>query len=294
MRNGRSFPERPLRKTFAKDLFIMEDVQSQTDDRELPIDMVGVTGLRYPIAVRDKARQRQKTVAEISLSVSLPHHFKGTHMSRFIEVVHEHRDHIDMETLPDILAALRQRLEAERARIEIRFPYFFERTAPASGQRSLMSYDCRYTAEINGEGDDFKVGVTVPVTTLCPCSKAISDYGAHNQRGYVDIEVRAKRTVGGRPKMVWIEELVEIGENSASAPVFPLLKREDERALTMRAYDNPAFVEDVVRQVAAEIRADSRIDWLRVRVETLESIHAHNAFAVIEQGERLPKRAPKR
>lgn len=259
----------------------MEDVQNQSDSRELPIDMVGVTGLRYPITVRDKARERQRTVADMSLSVSLPHHFKGTHMSRFIEVVHEHHDHIDMETLPDILGVLRQRLEAERAHIDIRFPYFFERTAPASGQRSLMSYDCRYTAEVNGSGDDFKVGVTVPVTTLCPCSKAISDYGAHNQRGYVDIEVRAKRSATGRPKMVWIEELVELGENSASAPVFPLLKREDERALTMRAYENPAFVEDVVRQVATELRADPRIEWLKVRVEALESIHDHNAFAVI-------------
>lgn len=259
----------------------MEDVQNQTDSRELPIDLVGVTGLRYPITVRDKTRQRQKTVAEMSLSVSLPHHFKGTHMSRFIEVVHEHRDAIDMETLPGIIRALRERLEAERARIDIRFPYFFERVAPASGQRSLMSYDCRYTAEVDRDGDDFLVGVRVPVTTLCPCSKAISDYGAHNQRGYVDIEVRAKRGGGGLPKMVWIEELVEIGERSASAPVLPLLKREDERALTMQAYDNPAFVEDVVRAVAAELRADPRVEWLKVRVETLESIHDHNAFAVI-------------
>lgn len=259
----------------------MEDVQSSSDNRELPIDLVGVNGLRYPITVRDKARVRQKTIAEMSLSVSLPHHFKGTHMSRFIEVVHEHRDQVDMETLPSIVRTLRSRLEAERARIEVRFPYFVERTAPASGLLSLMSYDCRYMAEVDADGDDFLVGVRVPITTLCPCSKAISDYGAHNQRGYVDIDVRAARAAAGLPKMVWIEELIEAGEKSGSAPVFPLLKREDERALTMRAYDNPAFVEDVVRHVAADLRDDPRIKWLRVRAETIESIHDHNAFAVI-------------
>ncbi len=259
----------------------MEDVQSRSDDRELPIDLVGVNGLRYPITVRDRARQRQKTVAEMSLSVSLPHHFKGTHMSRFIEVVHEHRDQIDMETLPAIVRALRARLEAERARIEVKFPYFVERSAPVSGARSLMSYDCRYLAEVNGGGEDFLTGVRVPISTLCPCSRAISDYGAHNQRGYVDIEIRAARTAGGLPKMVWMEELIEAGEKAGSAPVYPLLKREDERELTMRAYDNPAFVEDVVRQVAAALREDPRIVRLKVKAETLESIHDHNAFAVI-------------
>lgn len=259
----------------------MEDVQARRDDRELPIDLVGVSGLSYPITVRDRARRLQKTVAELSLSVSLPHHFKGTHMSRFVEVVHEHRDSIDMETLPVIVSALRTRLEAELARMEIRFPYFIERKAPVSGARALMSYQCRYVAEESAEGNDYIVAVRAPITTLCPCSKAISDYGAHNQRGYVDLEVRAARTAGGRPRMVWIEELIEAVEQSGSSPVFPLLKREDERALTMRAYDNPAFVEDVVRQVVATLREDERIVWLRARAETIESIHDHNAFAVI-------------
>ncbi len=260
----------------------MEDVQSGGDTRELPIDLVGVTGLRYPITVRDKTRERQKTVADISLSVSLPHHYKGTHMSRFIEVLHVHRDQVDMETLPAIVATLRERLEAERARIEVSFPFFMERAAPASGMASLMSYTCRYAAEVNAGGDDYVVGVRVPVTTLCPCSKAIADYGAHNQRGYVEIDVRARRGSGGLPRMVWIEELVDVAEGAGSAPVLPLLKREDERALTMRAYDNPAFVEDVVRHVAGALREDGRVAWLRVRAETIESIHDHNAFAVIQ------------
>jgi GTP cyclohydrolase I len=259
----------------------LEDVQAGPDDRELPIDLVGVNGLRYPITVRDKARRRQMTVAEMSLSVGLPQHFKGTHMSRFIEVVHEHRDQVDMETLPAIIRRLRERLKAERARIEVRFPYFIERRAPVTGAVSLMSYDCRFLAEVNGRGDDFLVGVRVPVSTLCPCSRAISDYGAHNQRGYVDIEVRAERGSGGLPRMIWIEELAAVGEESGSAPVFPLLKREDERHLTMRAYDNPVFVEDVVRRVVVELRRDFRVAWLGVRAETMESIHDHNAFAHI-------------
>ena len=259
----------------------MEDVQAGPDDRELPIDLVGVSGLRYPITVRDKARRRQMTVAEMSLSASLPHHFKGTHMSRFVEVVHEHRDQVDMETLPAIIRKIRERLEAERARMEVRFPYFIERKAPVSGSASLMSYACRFLAEADGADDDFMAGVRVPVATLCPCSKAISPYGAHNQRGYVDIDVRAERGAGGLPRMVWIEELAEAGERAGSAPVFPLLKREDERELTMRAYDNPVFVEDVVRRVVTDLREDQRIVWLEVRAETMESIHDHNAFAKI-------------
>ncbi|MDR0361948.1 MAG: GTP cyclohydrolase FolE2 [Planctomycetota bacterium] len=260
---------------------LMADVQAGRDDRELPIDLVGVRGLRYPIAVRDKARERQRTAAELSLSVSLPQHYKGTHMSRFVEVLHEHRDLVDMETLPDIVRALRERLEAERARVEVRFPYFMERAAPSSGSVSLMCYDCRYTAEVNGAGDDFVVGVRTPIATLCPCSKAISDYGAHNQRGYVDLDIRAARRKSGLPRMVWIEELVEVAESAGSSPVLPLLKREDERAVTMRMYENPAFVEDVVRHVADVLRRDDRIEWLSVRAETLESIHDHNAFAEI-------------
>ncbi|MDR2391251.1 MAG: GTP cyclohydrolase FolE2 [Planctomycetota bacterium] len=259
----------------------MEDVQASADDRDLPIDLVGVSGLRYPVTVRDKAHNRQKTVAEISLSVSLPHHFKGTHMSRFIEVVHEHRDQVDMETLPLVIKTLRERLEAERARVEMRFPYFIEKRAPISGAISLMSYACLFMAQADGDGDDFLVGVRVPVSTLCPCSKAISDRGAHNQRGYIDIDVRSERGAGGLPRMIWIEELAAAGERAGSAPVFPLLKREDERELTMRAYDNPAFVEDVVRRVVTDLQKDGRVAWLKARAETMESIHDHNAFAMI-------------
>ncbi len=260
----------------------MEDIQSESDTRGIPIDLVGVSGIRYPIVVLDRAREKQGTIACLSLSVNLPHHFKGTHMSRFIEVLNAHRGEMTMRTLPGILADLRRRLDARSARIEVRFPYFLERTAPASGAQALMDYDCTFIGEANGASDDFVLGVRVPVTSLCPCSKAISDYGAHNQRGYVTIEVRTTRQEHGEPTLIWIEELVAIAERSASAPVYPLLKRPDERHVTMQAYDNPVFVEDIVRSVALCLRDDPRISWFRVHAENHESIHNHSAFARIE------------
>src|SRR5262249_49365406 len=157
---------------------------------------------------------------------------------------------VTLRTLPRLLAELRERLDAERARVEIEFPYFLERTAPVSGATSLMGYECSFAAESGVGGDDFVLGVRVPVTTLCPCSKAISEYGAHNQRGVIGLEVRTRPGADGHPELVWIEELVEVAEASGSSPVYPLLKRPDERHVTMRAYDNPAFVEDVVRNAA--------------------------------------------
>jgi GTP cyclohydrolase I len=260
----------------------MEDVQNRPDDRQVPIDQVGVCDLRYPITVLDRRRETQQTVARLTLSVGLPHHFKGTHMSRFIEVLNRHRGEVTLRTLPDMLRDLKKRLHAETAQIVVEFPYFLERSAPASGARSLMEYECSFQAETNGGEEDFVLSVRVPVTSLCPCSKAISDYGAHNQRGYVTIEVRTVRLPGQEPAFVWIEELVEVAERSASAPVYPLLKRADERRVTMQAYDNPVFVEDLVRGVAVCLRADPRVAWFRVRAVNHESIHAHNAFARVE------------
>lgn len=260
----------------------MEDVQNQADSRLTPIDQVGVSDLRYPITVLDRSQGTQHTVARWAMSVCLPHHFKGTHMSRFIEVLNRHRGEVTLRTLPDLLAELRDRLDAERARVEIEFPYFLERAAPVSGAASLMEYECSFVAEAGAGGDDFVLGVRVPVATLCPCSKAISDYGAHNQRGLVTIEVRTRRGADGRPELVWIEELVELAEASGSCPIYPLLKRPDERHVTMRAYDNPAFVEDVVRNAAVALRGDGRVTWFRVHAVNFESIHNHNAFARLE------------
>lgn len=260
----------------------MNDVQSRQDDRRIPIDKVGVSDLRYPIVVLDRQQGKQETVARLSMSVSLPHHFKGTHMSRFIEVLNEHRGEVTMRTLPDILRELRRRLEAESAHIEVKFPYFLERTAPVSEARALMDYECSFVGESTGDTDDFVLGVRVPVTSLCPCSKEISDYGAHNQRGYITIEVRGVPSENSQGNIIWIEELVEVAERSASAPVYALIKRADERHVTMQAYDNPVFVEDMVRNAAAQMQKDPRVAWFRVHVENDESIHNHNAFALVE------------
>lgn len=260
----------------------MIDMQNQSDERQIDIDQVGVSGLRYPIIVLDKTSEQQSTVASIAMSVSLPHHFKGTHMSRFLEVLNEHRGEVTMNTLPVILHTLKTRLEAETARIEVNFPYFLERVAPASKAKGLMDYECWFHGESSNEANDFLLGVQVPVTSLCPCSKAISDYGAHNQRGYITIEIRSVPDNNHRPTLVWIEELVDVAETSASAPVYPLLKRDDERYVTMQAYDNPVFVEDMVRNVAAKLKADKRIIWFRVHAVNHESIHNHGAFAEIK------------
>ena len=260
----------------------LHDVQSARDERNWPIDQVGVMDLRYPIVVLDRQQARQQTTATLSMSVSLPHHFKGTHMSRFVEVLNEHRGELTMRTLPAILRELKSRLHAETARLEVSFPYFLERAAPVSGARALMDYECRFVGEANCERDDFVLGVRVPVTSLCPCSKAISDYGAHNQRGHVTIDVRSVRDTDGHPELIWIEELVDVAERSASSPVYPLLKRPDERHVTMKAYENPVFVEDLVRNVAVAMKRDERCAWFRVRAVNQESIHNHNAFAEIE------------
>ncbi len=261
----------------------MIDVQSRADQRGIALDRVGVTDLRYPIVVLDRAHERQATTARVTMSVSLPHHFKGTHMSRFIEVLNEHRGEVTMRTLPKLLTELRLRLTAESARAELHFTYFLERMAPQSGARGLMDYECSFIGEANAERESFSLGVKVPVTSLCPCSKEISDYGAHNQRGIISIDVRsAPSSVGPEPALIWIEELIELAEKSASAPVYPLLKRSDERHVTMQAYENPVFVEDMVRNVASALREDRRVAWFAVHAVNYESIHNHSAFASVQ------------
>jgi GTP cyclohydrolase I len=260
----------------------MRDVQSQNDGNNIPIEQVGITGLRYPITVLDRERQRQNTIASISMSVSLPHMFKGTHMSRFIEVLNQHRGEITMFKLPSILQELRLKLNAESARIDITFPYFLERSAPVSKMKGLMDYECTFTGECDDRREDFLLSVKVPVTSLCPCSKEISDYGAHNQRGYISIQVRGARQSSDQdPAFIWIEELIDVAEGSCSSPVYPLLKREDERLITMQAYDRPMFVEDIVRSVAVALKGNQRVSWYRVHAVNYESIHHHNAFAQV-------------
>ena len=263
----------------------MRDVQSERDMRNIPIDSVGVTGLAYPIEVRDRNEKTQHTVAMVEMSVSLPRHFRGTHMSRFIEILNSCNGHVTLQNLEHIASVLREHLEADKAELKFSFPYFATRRAPVSGAPSLTRYDAVFWASC-GEDFDFTLTVTVPVNTLCPCSKEISERGAHNQRAEVMITVRMDH-------LVWIEELADIAEESASSPVFTLLKREDEKYVTERAYDNPRFVEDVVREVAVRLDDDPRISWYSVRVVSHESIHAHEAFASLSRDKRL-RNAPGR
>lgn len=260
---------------------LLHDIQSTRDRRGMSIDQVGVCDLRYPITVLDRRNEKQQTVATVSLSVNLPHHFKGTHMSRFIKVLNRHRGEVTMRTIPTILAEMKKSLQAQSAQVDLSFPYFIEKPAPVSGETALMDYECSFIAESNGGTDDFVLGVAVPVKSLCPCSKAISDYGAHNQRGNITIKVRSVRSSTGEPELIWIEELIEIAEKSASSPVYPLLKREDEKYVTEHAFDNPMFVEDIVRNVAGRLQRDRRVAWYSVRVVNQESIHNHSAFAAI-------------
>ncbi len=254
----------------------MQDKQSEKDIRGVRIDRVGVKGLRHPIIVRDLAHKKQNTVATIAMAVDLPHHFKGTHMSRFIEVLNRHGRIVHVENIPDILLEMRKRLEAEYAHIHIEFPYFIEKKAPVTKSKGVLDYSASFTAHAyDSKNIDFVLGVTSSVTTLCPCSKAISMRGAHNQRGSVNIQTRSSKTI-------WIEEIIKVAEASASCELYSLLKRGDEKFVTEHAYDNPVFVEDLVRNVAVRLRKDKRMKWYRVEAENFESIHNHNAFAIVE------------
>ena len=239
-------------------------------------------GIKYPIIVLDKEAGTQPVNASINMYVNLPHSFKGTHMSRFIEVLNSHRGEVTMWTVLRILHDLKERLDAERARVEVNFPYFLEKLAPVSRAPGLMEYECAFIGESGAGGDDFILSVKVPVTSLCPCSKALSRYGAHNQRGHITIEARSCVVAKKPEELIWIEELVEVAESSASAPVYALLKRHDEKALTEMAYDHPVFVEDIVRNVAQKLMADDRVAWFKVTAVNQESIHNHSAFAEIE------------
>ena len=255
----------------------LHDKQSERDHRQLRIDKVGVRGLRFPIQVRDKAHSVQNTIATIGMFVDLPKEFKGTHMSRFIEVLNAHGSVVHVENIPDILYAMQQKFNAATSHLEMEFPYFMSKQAPASGKESLMDYIARFDATASRKEIDFVLTVKANVTTLCPCSKAIAARGAHNQRGEVTVQIRFS-------KAIWIEDLIAVIESSASSELYALLKREDEKAVTERAYDNPVFVEDLVRNVAVKLNAHRDVTWYKVEAENQESIHNHNAYACIEKG----------
>jgi GTP cyclohydrolase I len=253
----------------------LKDIQSQKDHRKIEINKVGVKSIRYPIIVLDKKNKTQHTVATINMYVNLPHHFKGTHMSRFIEILNTYRQGISIENLSQILIKMKEKLHSESAHMEIEFPYFIEKQAPVTKAKSLMEYTCHIWGTHNRKAD-LIVGVEVPLTTLCPCSKEISNYGAHNQRSRVMVNVRFR-------KFFWIEDLIEIVETCASSEVYPLLKRPDEKFVTEKAFDNPMFVEDVVRSIGEKLDNHSNITWYSVESENLESIHNHSAYAFIEK-----------
>lgn len=253
----------------------LRDVQGEPDFRHIAIDKVGVKDIRYPIVVLDRKNKFQHTVASINMYVDLPHQFKGTHMSRFVEILNEHRGEVTVKNFPQILQTMKKKFSASTAHLEVEFPYFVEKTAPVSKSKGLMEYRCRYLGVL-GEERDFVLEVMVPVSTLCPCSKEISERGAHNQRGVVKVGVRFTG-------FVWIEEIIKVVEKSASSPVYSLLKRVDEKFVTEQAYDNPMFVEDVVREVAVRLGKMKKIKWFRVEAENWESIHNHSAYAFIER-----------
>ena len=261
----------------AKDLqHQIPDVQAYPDARKLAIDKVGIKAIRHPIQIMQRVGGVQHTIALFNMYVGLPHQFKGTHMSRFVEILNAHEREITVETFQVMLEEMVQKLEAEEGRIEMTFPYFIDKAAPVSGVKSLMDYEVTFVAEVLKGKRCFAMKVLVPVTSLCPCSKKISDYGAHNQRSHVTVTAYTG-------DFVWIEEIVDLIEKQASSELYGLLKRPDEKYVTERAYDNPKFVEDMVRDVAAALNRDKRITRYVVESENFESIHNHSAYALIER-----------
>lgn len=256
----------------------MKDVQSQRDTRNIPIDKVGIKNLRYPVTVRDRREGRQATVATINMYVNLPHDYKGTHMSRFVEMLHLLKAEVSLNRFSELLAQMKRLLNAASAHIEMSFPYFIEKKAPISGAPGLMDYTCSILGSSNSRNEiDLVTEVNVPITSVCPCSKEISDEGAHNQRGQVKLQTRFKR-------FIWLEDMIELVEGCASCDVFSVLKRVDEKEVTEKSFANPKFVEDIVRDIAAQLMADSNITWFSVSAENFESIHNHSAYAHIVSG----------
>ncbi|MGI9303172.1 MAG: GTP cyclohydrolase FolE2 [Gammaproteobacteria bacterium] len=262
--------------TASKVIDSIPDIQGSQDTRCIPINKVGIKDIQHPVRVKDRSGGEQHTVARFNMYVDLPHDFKGTHMSRFVEILNNHEREISVESFRDMLGEMTERLEAQSGHIEMNFPYFVNKAAPVSGVESLMDYDVTFIGDLVGGKPRINVCVVVPVTSLCPCSKKISDYGAHNQRSHVTLKVRVK-------SFIWVEELIDLIEKQASCELYGLLKRPDEKYVTERAYDNPKFVEDMVRDIAVQLNEDERVGAYRVESENFESIHNHSAYAMVEK-----------
>jgi GTP cyclohydrolase I len=256
----------------------LNDVANEPPAAQIPIDRVGVKGVRLPVRVLDREREHQDTIATVDMFVDLPAHFRGTHMSRFVEILYGYRDNVNYRTMAYLLREMVARFDAARAHIAIAFPYFIEQAAPASAEKSFLEVRARFLGDYV-DRYRFSLGVTVPVANLCPCSKEIAAAGAHNQRGDVYVELESRH-------IIWIEEVVAWAEEAASTPLFALLKREDEKAVTEAAYARPRFVEDVVRHVADILERDRRVASYRVECTNYESIHQHDAFATIARDKR--------
>lgn len=252
------------------------DIQSSADLRRIPINKVGIKDIRHPVRVADRTGGEQHTIATFNMYVNLPHNFKGTHMSRFVEILNHHEHEITVQSFKDMLGEMTERLEAQAGHIEMAFPYFVNKAAPISGVQSLMDYEVTFIGEVRDGVPHMNVKVIVPVTSLCPCSKKISEYGAHNQRSHVTVNVRLR-------DFIWIEEIIDLVESEASCELYGLLKRPNEKYVTERAYDNPKFVEDMVRDIAVRLNADDRVGAYVVESENFESIHNHSAYALIEK-----------
>ena len=253
----------------------MKDTQNQRDYRNITIDKVGIKNLRYPITVLDRRNGRQDTVATINMYVDLPHKYKGTHMSRFVEILNLLRPEVSLKKISDTLDQMKKHLNADSSHIEVTFPYFIEKKAPISSSPGLMDYTCRLTGSSGPDGKiDLVSEVIVPVSSVCPCSKEISEAGAHNQRGEVRLSIRFK-------KFIWMEDMIELVEKSGSSEVYSVLKRVDEKYITEYGFSNPKFVEDIVRDIAIKLKEDSNITWFSVSAENFESIHNHSAYAHI-------------
>jgi len=261
----------PVKKSHASP---MEDVQGRADTRQIPINKVGIKDIYHPIKVKDRARGEQHTVANFNMYVNLPHDFKGTHMSRFVEILHHERE-ISVDSFGKMLVDMTELLDATAGHIEMTFPYFVMKTAPVSGVESLMNYQATIFGEHRHGTTDVWLKVVVPTTSLCPCSKKISDHGAHNQRSHITLTAKLD-------EHMWLEELIDIAEHEASCEVYGILKRPDEKFVTERAYENPKFVEDTVRDVAVALNKDRRVRAYVVEAENFESIHNHSAYAMIE------------
>uniref|UniRef100_A0A7V5XZX1 GTP cyclohydrolase FolE2 n=1 Tax=candidate division WOR-3 bacterium TaxID=2052148 RepID=A0A7V5XZX1_UNCW3 len=256
----------------------MKDIQSEKDFRNIDIDKVGIKGLKYPILLLDKAHKKQHTVATINMYVNLPKEFRATHMSRFIEIINSFHREIAISNIGKILRTMKERLNARSAHLELEFPYFIEKKAPVSLEKGLVEYQCQFIGNLEEKVTLF-MGVKIPGLTVCPCSKELSPNGAHNQWAILKVLVRFKG-------FLWLEDLIELIENSTSSPVYSLLKREDEKFIVEKAFENPRFVEDVVRDVALKLESHPLITWYSIECESFESIHNHNAYAYLEKKEK--------